>query len=54
MKVRHANSAPSLALAEGLGFVREGRLREVGFWGGQRHDLLQLGLLRGDWPPRQG
>jgi ribosomal-protein-alanine N-acetyltransferase len=50
----HPDNAPSLALAEGLGFVREGRLREVGFWGGQRHDLWQLGLLRGDWPPRQG
>jgi hypothetical protein len=49
----HPDNAPSLALAEGLGFVREGRLREVGFWGGQRHDLWQLGLLRGDGP-RQG
>jgi hypothetical protein len=29
----HPDNAPSLALAEGLGFVREGRLREVGFLG---------------------
>lgn len=50
----HPDNAPSLALAEGLGFVREGRLREVGFWGGQRHDLLQLGVLRGDWAGGRG
>jgi len=47
----HPDNRPSLQLAEKLGFQREGRLREVAHWGGQFHDLLQLGLLRTDWPP---
>lgn len=47
----HADNAPSLALAEKLGFQREGRLRQVARWGEEFHDLLQLGLLRTDWPP---
>jgi ribosomal-protein-alanine N-acetyltransferase len=42
----HPQNAPSLALLERLGFVEEGLLREAGLWMGQRHDLVQLGLLR--------
>lgn len=45
----HPANAPSLKLLAGLGFVQEGRLREVGYWGGRHEDLLQLGLLRKDW-----
>lgn len=45
----HPDNAPSLRLLAGLGFVQEGRLREVGYWAGRHHDLLQLGLLRRDW-----
>lgn len=44
----HPQNAPSLKLAEGLGFQREGLLREVGYWGGQHHDLLQYALLQRD------
>lgn len=45
----HANNAPSLALLAKLGFVQEGRLREVAYWGGRHHDLLQLSLLAAEW-----
>jgi len=45
----HPDNQASLKLAEGLGFVTEGRLREVARWGGQFRDLLQLGLLRKDF-----
>lgn len=41
----HPNNAPSLRLAEQLGFRQEGLLREVARWDGQFRDLLQLGLL---------
>jgi ribosomal-protein-alanine N-acetyltransferase len=46
----HPENAASLKLAQGLGFVQEGRAREAGFWQGEYHDLLQFGLLRKDWP----
>lgn len=45
----HPDNIASLKLAERLGFAQEGRLRQAGFWLGQRHDLLQLGLLRQDF-----
>jgi [ribosomal protein S5]-alanine N-acetyltransferase len=52
----HPQNAPSLALVQRLGFVEEGRLREIGFWGGQHHDLIQYSLLKAEWasdsPPR--
>jgi ribosomal-protein-alanine N-acetyltransferase len=44
----HPQNMSSLHLAERLGFRREGLLREVGFWGGLHHDLLQYSLLRRD------
>lgn len=50
----HPDNAPSLKLLQGLGFHREGLLREVGRWNGQFHDLVQLGLLRKDWAPFAG
>lgn len=42
----HPLNTPSLALLERLGFVREGLLREAGYWLGERRDLVPLGLLR--------
>jgi ribosomal-protein-alanine N-acetyltransferase len=42
----HPDNAPSLRLAEQLGFRQEGLLREVARWDGKFRDLLQLGLLR--------
>lgn len=50
----HPQNLASLRLAERLGFRREGLLREVARWGGQFHDLHQLGLLREDWHGRCG
>jgi len=42
----HPRNTPSLALLRKMGFVEEGLLREAGYWLGERHDLIQLGLLR--------
>lgn len=42
----HPHNAASLKTLAGLGFVEEGRLREVGYWGGAYHDMMQLSLLR--------
>lgn len=44
----HPDNAPSLRLLQRLGFGVEGRQRLAGAWGGQRHDMLMLGLLRPD------
>jgi ribosomal-protein-alanine N-acetyltransferase len=46
----HPANASSLALLARLGFKAEGSLREVAYWGGCHHDLLQLSLLKSDWP----
>ena len=43
---------PSIALAEKLGFVREGVFREFLQRDGQRHDMLLFGLLRHEWQER--
>ncbi len=45
----HPDNAASIALVQGLGFAREGLLREVARWGGQFHDLAPYALLRRDW-----
>ena len=45
----HEDNAASLGLLAKLGFVQEGRLRQVGFWNGRHHDMLQLSLLAGEW-----
>lgn len=50
----HADNAASLQLLARLGFQHEGRQREVAYWGGQHHDLLQLSLLRRDWQTQPG
>lgn len=47
----HPNNAASIRLAERLGFVQEGHLREAGFWLGEHRDLLQFGLLRREFKP---
>ena len=46
----HGENAASLALLAKLGFVIEGRLRQVAFWSQAHHDLLQLALLKAEWP----
>ena len=47
----HPENTPSLRLIEAMGFRREGTLREIAYWGGVFHDLLQLSLLLRDWVP---
>ncbi|MDT9000866.1 GNAT family protein [Paucibacter sp. APW11] len=49
----HPDNAASLKQVRALGFVEEGRLRQVGFWRGQYQDLLQFGLLKADWDALQ-
>lgn len=41
----------SLRLAQKLGFQIEGRLREVAIWSEQRHDMMQLALLKHEFQP---
>ncbi|WP_271007541.1 GNAT family N-acetyltransferase [Paucibacter sp. B51] len=50
----HEDNVASVALLQRLGFAREGRLREVAFWGGRHHDLLQYGLLAREWREAAG
>ena len=45
----HAENVRSTALLERLGFVCEGSLRQVGYWAGHFHDMLQYSLLKQDW-----
>ena len=47
-------NARSLKLLEGLGFQKEGCLRERYIVNGEIQDALFLGLLRPDWHPSQG
>lgn len=44
----HPRNVASISTAEKLGFVREGLLREAGFWGGQFEDFFRYSLLRSD------
>lgn len=45
----HPDNLASLKLIRKLGFREEGLLREVAFWSGAHHDLLQFALLRREW-----
>ncbi len=45
----HPSNGASLKLVRRMGFAEEGCLREVGYWGGRHHDLLQFSLLRREW-----
>lgn len=45
----HPDNRASLALLARFGFVEEGRLREVGYWGGSHHDLMLHALLKREW-----
>ena len=45
----HRENTASLRLLERLGFFAEGTLRQVCFWGGKFHDMVQLSLLREEW-----
>ena len=44
-----AYNSRAIAVYEGLGFVREGVLREFGERDGRRYDMYQYGLLRPEW-----
>lgn len=44
----HPRNVPSQQLAQRLGFVSEGLLREVARFNGQHHDMQQWSLLRRD------
>lgn len=48
----HPDNLASINLVLKLGFHREGLLRQVGFWGGSFHDLIQFSLLRNEWVPQ--
>jgi len=45
----HPHNAASLGLLSSLGFVREGLARQAGFWAGEHHDLVQMGLLENEY-----
>ena len=45
----HPDNTASLALLATLGFLKEGRQREAGYWAGRHHDLLQYALLNAQW-----
>lgn len=45
----HPDNSRSVRLARQLGFVEEGCLRQVAYWRGQHHDMLQFSLLRSEW-----
>ena len=44
----HPDNHASFKLVERFGFQIEGTRREVAFWNGAHHDMVQLGLLRRD------
>jgi ribosomal-protein-alanine N-acetyltransferase len=45
----HPDNVGSLNLLEGVGFRREGLLRQAGYWRNAYHDLVQLSLLRAEF-----
>lgn len=45
----HSNNPASIALHEGLGFVREGTLRRAVYTGGRFHDHHHYGILKEEW-----
>ena len=47
-----AGNLAARAVLKRLGFVEEGTLRSRVFAGGQRHDVVALGLLYEDWARR--
>ena len=48
----HTGNAPSIATLEGLGFRREGLLRQAQFVNGRFDDLYAYALLREEWAGR--
>lgn len=50
----HPDNAPSIALAQRMGFRLEGIHREQAYWGGRFHDLNCYSLLAQEWRQRHG
>lgn len=48
----HPDNEASLRSVRKLGFVEEGLLREIGYWGGRFHDLMQYSLLSTEFEHR--
>jgi RimJ/RimL family protein N-acetyltransferase len=44
----------AIQVYERVGFVEEGRLREQHYHDGAYHDVLLMGVLRGEWEERKG
>ena len=47
----HPDNIASLQLLNKHGFVREGLLRQAGYWNGQHQDMVQHALLREEYAP---
>lgn len=47
-------AAPSAKVLEKLGFLREGVLRETGYWKGRFWDKVSYSLLKREWQAREG
>jgi ribosomal-protein-alanine N-acetyltransferase len=45
----HPSNTASIRTVTRLGFQKEGVSRQLGFWRGQFHDMLQYALLSQDW-----
>ncbi len=45
----HPDNTASIKCLQALGFVREGVLRQAGFWLGEYRDLVQFSLLRHEY-----
>jgi [ribosomal protein S5]-alanine N-acetyltransferase len=50
----HPENEASVRSVSRLGFQREGLLRQLGYWRGEYHDMLQYSLLHRDWQARRG
>ncbi|MBY0579085.1 MAG: GNAT family N-acetyltransferase [Burkholderiales bacterium] len=45
----YPDNLASIRVLEGLGFEKEGVMREFGYWKGAFHDMSLYALLRGQW-----
>ena len=47
----HPHNLASINVLKRLGFADEGLMREAAMWGGRRHDMVALGMLRREFTP---